>query len=338
MNMIKRKRLNFLIPAFFLSLALLVLISCSPEGHNDTEEPSNRKPPKLERQVHLGLTSTYEEVGHWSFDGHLLDASGELLHGIAKDASTKTETDITGQYEIDAKVGSHALHFDGSFYIDLVDTQSSVLNFSASDPFSISLWMKRGAAGNKIVIGRMSTNASDDDSSAGWAIHFKVDNKIRFKLRHNTQGNQLEVTAPAGAIPVDSSLTGDYYHYVATYDGLGNTDSVKIYINAVPQQTTVQNQLGGSIQTGVSTNIGARDNNQGAGGPFVGFLDEVYIFQGKLDATDVTCLYNYPDTCLSNAVLFWNQGDWNEKNWAPTTYPGLFVWNQDNWNEKNWSY
>ncbi len=345
MPMIQHKQLHFLRLAFFFSLAIFIMISCSPAEQND-DQPVIKK-LKTERKVHLGDKGIVEEVGHWSFDGNLIDLSGEDLDGTARDALTNDEIILNNDdYSTEAvaglalKIEKHDNNNFGKFFIDLNDAEDSPLDFLNDDKFSISLWMKRGNGQRLIVMGRMSTSGSPDGSTAGWALHFREDtNRLHFKLRHSTNGLQLDVRTPANAIPVDPELDDSYYHYVATYNGNGDASGVEIYVNTVKQVKSVRNNLAGSIQTDVTTNIGSRDNNQGLfDGPFVGLLDEIYVFKGVLSQSQVNCLFHEKTDCMSSALLIWDQGGWDEKVWAPDEIPDELVWDYGKWYEKNWGF
>jgi len=85
---------------------------------------------------------------------------------------------------------------------------------------------------------------------------------------------------------------GFWYNIIVTFDGTGNANSVKFYINGVPTGVNiVSDTLAGDITTvnGVSLN-----NISDVGSPFstLGAFDEVSIWLGELLVPDVLNIYN----------------------------------------------
>jgi hypothetical protein len=102
-----------------------------------------------------------------------------------------------------------------------------------------------------------------------------------------------------GFIGVETTITvtnGVTTNIIVTYDGSAVWTGIKIYINGTLQSVT--NISSGSYvgmgNTAVTPIIG---NRSGGNNPFIGTIDELYIFNAALNATQVTTLQSnyYPN-------------------------------------------
>ncbi len=99
-------------------------------------------------------------------------------------------------------------------------------------------------------------------------------------------------TATLNKLTANGSIViNTWYHVVATYDGSETSAGIKIYINAVSMALT-DASVGvylGMNNTTSNAYIGAINTTVGG---FVGKIDELGIWRRKLEAVDVTALYN----------------------------------------------
>ncbi len=327
MPIIQHKRFSFSIPAFFLSLALLFLISCAPEGDSEEKRQVVKRSLSDQRIVHIGSTtgSIMTEVGYWSLDNNVFDHSGEENHGT-----------ITGTTDYVVGVKNEALQFDGSTFVDLGDTQNSVLNFEWDKSFSVSAWIKKAVDDEKMmIIGKMEV---ETNPKRGWAVFSEVDNTIVFNLRHQpggaSNGKRAKVASTL-TIAADQA----FHHVAVTYDGKGASTGVHIYIDGNESTEVIYDDLDQlTTITQTPTNIGARDQNAD-NNAFQGVIDEVFVFKGVLDEGQVAYLNDNPTEPLRPAILFWGDLDhkWGQKAWAPYEIPGEFKWG-NNWGQRNWAF
>ncbi len=293
--------------------------------------PAKKQKPYNDLQITITTDANIlKEVGRWSFDNNLLDSSGNDNHGVAQNG--------VDQY-VNGFDGGQALVFDGNMYVDLNDNTSlSPLAFNWHEPFSISLWLKRSEKKPKRnIIGKINTSSKP---KSGWVMFFQKQ-EVYFNLRYKP-GKRVKAKTEGIPIPYDPELSGDFHHIVATYDGSGQSSGIHLYIDNTLNTHIVADDLNGkSTQSNLpSSNIGARDNNHGAGQPFKGLIDEVRIFQGELSPVDVECLYNNPITCdpiATSNVLVWGDGNWGEKNWSSKLLVTDLIWGQGNWGQRNWA-
>lgn len=87
------------------------------------------------------------------------------------------------------------------------------------------------------------------------------------------------------------------YNVVATYDGSGVWTGIKIYVNGVSQSLTAVSNGTGYTSMGNTTVTPIIGNRSGGNSPFVGTIDELYIFNAKLTPAQITTLQSnyYPN-------------------------------------------
>ncbi len=252
------------------------------------------------------------EVGYWSFEDNLEDASASELDGtlMINGGGPTTPAFVPGKV-----TGTKALLLDGDVFVDVQDIQpSSPLNFQYNQPFSVSVWVRRLQENVKIVLmGKMDT-----PSGPGWALFFEDENNdLYFNFRHESGGQRVKVKTENVTIPADTYLTDDFYHIVMTYDGSGEHTGAHLYVNRTEDTHLDHTGLSTSTLTNVSFNIGARDHNESGGTndgndhPFYGHVDEVRIFEGELLSIDIECLNELPIDCKPGD-LYWNHGLWGQ--------------------------
>jgi hypothetical protein len=176
------------------------------------------------------------------------------------------------------------LVFDGSNeYITMGDVAE--LNFTHTDPFSSSAWIRWTTTHTGIVVSK----AENGGLFPGWFVDVFDSGggntgSILFILRNTDPTNKLSVTAPA-------SLNDNIWHHVvSTYDGSTNASGVSIYIDGIVQSLTINDDtLSATSSTTAPFNISGRDD-----GAFVfdGQIDDVAVYDKELTSGEVTTIYN----------------------------------------------
>ena len=168
-----------------------------------------------------------------------------------------------------------------STYFDGIDDYVSGINstqFVGASKISISIWAKYQGV-NRFII---STEGSAND---------------QFMI--NTWGTTLYWQVRNGSVTYGSfsfsglMSAGDWFHLVCTFDGTQSTnaDKVKMYFNGAPktlsfsgtQPATISSSIG-DIEIGRQSTFGSNY--------WLGNIDEVSIYSGVLDSSDVTDIYN----------------------------------------------
>ncbi len=216
-----------------------------------------------------------EKVGAWYFEKNYKDFSGQGNDGICINCPT---------YTLSGKVGG-VYGFDGvNDYIEIPNEAN--FDFERTNSFSACSWIRL-----KTVTPTSQTIISKLDGSApypGWEFNAydgsgASDGLQVYLLNHFANNNYISVYA-------DNILSpNNWYHACFTYNGSVTASGVKIYLNGVKQTTTVaKDNLSASILNNKPVQIGIRDVSSI---PLNGVIDEVYIFNYSLDASEIDLLY-----------------------------------------------
>ena len=227
--------------------------------------------------IALGQTTHAGVIAHWTFDSDFSDSSpsnNDLSVGGSDPVITTTAAEW--------KHGGGAADFDNNDWLTLATT----LNFTASDPWSVSFWGKRhasAAAADGMVIGEIGNNQSfiwtPDNPNVARGLRFR-----------NVSGANADYTG----FPDDHA----YHHWVVVADGSGN---IEVYRDNI--------SLGSQTPTG-GTAFNASGVGHAYGGTaqvYYGQLDELYVFDEAISSDVVASLYGAnqvpePSTLLLAAV------------------------------------
>lgn len=202
-----------------------------------------------------------------------------LLHVQFEEGKGKslkdTASDIRGSLKGKAKWAAtpmgQGIVLDGSNFVDL----GQVANFERTDAFSYGGWLKPNSGIGALV-------AKMDDGAAYRGFDLLVGTgPISVHLIHDWPGNAIKVTTKK------KLSAGTWYHVMVTYDGSSQASGVSIYVNGEIWEWEIeQDHLSSTIQTEKSLLVGSRH----PGSRFNGTVDEVQIFERRLNAEEVTAL------------------------------------------------
>ncbi len=175
--------------------------------------------------------------------------------------------------------------FGGNHYIGLGNNYS----FERTNSFTVEGWAKANSLASRAIFAKLLAGAV----ATGYQLRLDSSGKYVFFLINSVSGNNyIKVTGDT------TVATGTFYHVVATYDGSSSASGVKMYVNGVPQNLTVNsNTLTSSIINGVSARIGS---GEFISNPFDGVLDEVRISTGVRSSAWVNASYKTQNDTLIN--------------------------------------
>ena len=201
---------------------------------------------------------------------------------------------------------TRSLLFDGTD--DFVDCGTATnLNFSADDPFSVSVWFKKPSESlSRALIGK-SLNGTFN--GAGW-LFWTSGNLVHFRIR-DTNINYHQIR--------DNSThpLNVWVHYVVTYDGsrTGSGLGLNLYKNGNKLTNVAKsgNFSSGTGQSSANLVIGARRTQQP--GQLItdifhrGNIDDPAVFNSELSLSDVQSIYNngVPNDISSLSPIGWWQ-------------------------------
>ena len=194
-----------------------------------------------------------------------------------------------------------AFSFDGDN--DYVDFGSNITEMDRPDAFSAAIWFKRrtditGTSNdtshqvNNVLMAQTSANGTDN-----LEIGTEIDD---VELWINTKGTDGSVTAAPGGIAND-----EWYHIVVTYDtDAADGNEMKLYfdgelIRETGQHNDYVRRKGSPARLLLGISRYDRTTNSGTvvnpWGDFDGLIDEVYLYDRALDATEVALLKGIGD-------------------------------------------
>jgi len=249
---------------------------------------------------------------------------GDTMTGIVDDVAIYNGWD--GHL---SKIGG-SIYFDGYTFYSTEDEIEPTIDFSNTDPFSLSYWINIDP---RTTLCQPITPPYDDCTVVpinkefallGYESTIDKDGYARFILMggepHSNPGSppvapeSINVTALGTKVWSDSD-TGVWKHIVNTYDGSSLASGANIYINGINQTLTVyEDTLNSTIQNlpdrrpNLQLGMGTRDASWfGFVGNcpyecFIGSLDEVRIYDTELTPQQVSTLYSY-NTILNSTTL-----------------------------------
>ena len=212
-------------------------------------------------------------------------------------------------------LNEYSFEFDGNFdYIDCGDNDNLSFGNGVTDsPFSISAWIKMDSTTGFRIFNKYVGSSVEYQFGTGGAekLQFYIfDNTSNFKYRARLYNTILN--------------TGQWYHVVATYSGVGGTnaqDGIKIYVDGIRVDDT-------TVSAGVYTAMGNKTTPVYIGKLDTsyadGLIDELAVFNTELSASDVSTIYNsgVPNDLTSlSPVSWWRMGDaatWTGREWILT--------------------
>ena len=212
-------------------------------------------------QLEAGALDSYPETGTTWFDLATSASNGTLTNG-------PTFSSTNGG----------AIVFDGTNdYVNF----SNVLNFERTNPFSINFWIKASVPQYYLAVINKLT----------WAVAAKG-----WRILSNYNGSGLTFTITDNHTVTDISLNlagvldNTWKHCCFTYDGNGNTNGMKAYLNG--SLTTSGGSGNLTTTTTSNTNLGifggdGTDNSYGNG-----TLANMLVYNRVLDATEISQNYN----------------------------------------------
>jgi len=223
-------------------------------------------------------------VGHWEFDGHLADTSGNYRHAtVPRGEVTWAEGPVV-----------RSAVFSGETHASL----GGAADFDSRDTFSLALWIRRSGSNFTVL------HKSDPDRGhRGFDISFDEFVPVPDLKRASHLTFRVIDKWPGSAIVVrtrERLIQGDWDHIVINYDGTGKAAGVKLFVNGKPYETDVlEDTLAGSFRTSAPLGIGDKHVAR----PYKGQIDDLRVYNRQLTPEEIDHLaIHYPiKTILASA-------------------------------------
>lgn len=213
-------------------------------------------------------------------------------------------------------LNEYSLNFDGANdRVGCGDSNDfSFGNGTTDSPFSISAWINVNAFG----LFTKSPIVSKNHSSQQEYTFYVDSNGALYFVLYDTLGGSSDHATISSAVSGTISQ-GSWFHVVASYAG-GGVSGMGMFVNGLALSTSALTNNYTAMDNGTAPfNIG---HDKVFRNVFNGNIDEVSLWDKKLDLSDASSLYNSGTptdlTGMSNLVGWWRMGDPNGTAAYPT--------------------
>jgi len=200
----------------------------------------------------------------------------------------------------------YSVDFDGTD--DYMDA-GNISELNSISAFTISMWINfEHITGSSI----MSVFTSGSSTSDRIEIVFNSLSEVRFGVNGSISSCSFNISSPTNYRSTDA-----WHNIVCTYDGT----NVTLFFDGSQKATTTSSVPSSTSSThGNDATVGRRTLGGGSF-YFNGYIDEVAIWNAKLDSNDITDIYNsgiptdltkaasYNTDRTSNLINYWRMGD-----------------------------
>lgn len=209
----------------------------------------------------------------WNFseglDAHLaLNGDQQIVRPSKGPAGAPQTTDCPSKQGEPAyqpgRVGQ-AAQFDGQRWIEAAGAG----DFGEEESFAISCWIKPTDARAMTILARMD----HDNSSRGYELRRESNGRLQALFSGRILDDLIRVETQ------DVAPLGEWTHVFVSYDGSSAARGVSIRINGQPTELTVITDL---LSNPIKVKLPLALGGQGSAAPFVGLIDEVRLYRGRL--------------------------------------------------------
>ena len=261
-------------------LAVLKRAAAGEENRAATLRESKRSAFEQWLNSHPSEITIPGEIGRFHFDAL---EKNKLTNAL----DAKKPATLKGENKLVPGVNGQAVQFSGDDSVDL-----QIGNFSSSEPFSISLWVKTPDKKDRAVIVHRS-KAWTDAASRGYELLIE-DGRLKWSLIHFWPGDAISIRASA---PL---AINEWTHVSVTNDGSGRAAGLGMFVNGIPAAAeTIKDSLTRDITGGGGDNIslGERFRDRGFKG---GAIDDFRVFSRRLTPIEALATFKAD---AANAVL-----------------------------------
>ena len=208
-------------------------------------------------------------IGHYPLDNNKEDVSGKGFHG--------TVTGTSNPLSASNRHGtvSSALEFDGDDSIYFGDEMLDEFNGTTRDSFTISIWIKYNVGAQKSFMSLGAYGCNNNDRG----VIFRTG---------STGGNSSEFSGcnKRGRI-TGNFADNNWHHYVYRYD---KNQGRRVFVDGVSRgvEKAGETNLHNIITSGLTIGGGYHPSS----GSFIGFLDDLKIWNTPLTDAEIQNLYN----------------------------------------------
>lgn len=240
------------------------------------------------------LVSNSGLMVYYSFDDAAnlaYDSSGNEFHGTV----VNDEAAPTLAYADDSLRGGVA-HFtnagkEATGYIDLPFLKMVTGNYTPTSNFTLAAWVKYATSTEhqEVFSAYAATPIETNPDKMTMCVHAEIrpaNNDYRFVLREGSQGTTIADLKATGIAAAD-----EWHHLAMTYDRSLDADQMKVYLDGNQLGAVTPATLYDIAPWNEGARIGATADNRAR--PFIGMLDEFYLFNRTLDGDEIVNLKDF---------------------------------------------
>ena len=213
-------------------------------------------------------------IGHYPLDNNKEDASGKGYHGTNV---TETSNPISASNRFGTP--SSALEFDGDDSIYFGDEMVNEFNATGKDSFTISIWIKHNTSTQKAF---MSLGLGTGCNNNNRGVVFRTGSVGGQSAEFSGCNRRGRITG--------NFADNNWHHYVFRYDkNVGRT----VFIDGISR--TVERSTDTNLHTILTNGLSIGGGYHPNPGQFIGFLDDLKIWNTPLTDDEITNLYSDED-------------------------------------------
>ncbi|MBK7361122.1 MAG: LamG domain-containing protein [Micavibrio sp.] len=211
--------------------------------------------------------------------------------------ATTTQSNVTWAPTTGYRDGNASFNGTTSYINAGGNTTTDIDNLMGSAGLSVSAWiypMGLGENTNGTIIGKDNGTAAAPTN--GWYLRLVSSDRIEFLSDHAT--TDLVVRSANNAITLNA-----WNHIVLTWTGSTTATTAKIYVNGTEVSYGTQTNGSGARATDAARDMIIGNNRVATlGRTFAGQIDEVYVFDGIVSATEIATLKSRGCTRLNSCA------------------------------------
>ncbi len=211
--------------------------------------------------------------------------------------ATTTQSNVTWAPTTGYRDGNASFNGTNSYINAGGNTTTDIDNLMGASGLSVSAWIYPTGLGentNGTIIGKDNGTAAAPTN--GWYLRLVSSDRIEFLSDHAT--TDLVARSANNAITLNA-----WNHIVLTWTGSTTATTAKIYVNGTEVSYGTQTNGSGARATDAARDMIIGNNRVATlGRTFAGRIDEVYVFDGILSATEISTLKSKGCTRLNSCA------------------------------------
>ena len=189
----------------------------------------------------------------------------------------------------------YSLAFSASDYVTMGDADVFTINNSGADRgFSFSAWIKPDSRRKSIITKYQPAPPPPAVGYAEWVVKVGRNGELEFIVYgDNSTGIRQQLSTDKDYGSFIDLTDGNWHHIAGTFNLADASTSIKLYVDGSQfvDGTGADYSSAGTWSASVNT-IADFEMSQSAGNGFIGYMDEVALFDNSLHPLAIAAIYN----------------------------------------------